>query len=115
MALLLTLIRQWFSLRAALRAENLFLRKQLALFADRKQQQRPRKITPLIRLVMIGLARFFEWRTALVIVKPETFLKWHRSAFRALWRRNSKLGRPALPNNIRELIQCMARKQSNLG
>ena len=31
---------------------------------------------------MIALARFFDWRDALVIVKPETFIKWHRTAFR---------------------------------
>ena len=116
MALLsFNLIRRWFSLRASLVAENLFLRKQLALFADRKQQQRRKKTTPMFRLVMIGLARFFDWRTALVIVKPETFLKWHRAAFRALWRRKSRLGRPPLPRNIRELVRKMASENPSWG
>ena len=35
---------------------------------------------------MIAFARFFDWRDALVVVKPETFIKWHRTAFRMFWR-----------------------------
>ena len=31
---------------------------------------------------MVALAKFFDWREALVIVKPETFVKWHRTAFK---------------------------------
>jgi hypothetical protein len=34
---------------------------------------------------MVQLSRFFEWRTALLVVEPETFRKWHRTAFRASW------------------------------
>ena len=67
--------------RAALVAENLFLRKQLALFRERKA--RARQTTSPFRMVMVALARFFNWRDALVIVKPETFLKWHRAGFRS--------------------------------
>ena len=86
---LFLLIRLFLSSRAALIAETLFLRKQLA--------------------VMVWLCGFFDWREALVIVKPETFLKWHRTAFRAFWRwRSRKRGRPPLPKNLRELIREMA-------
>ena len=95
-------------------AENLFLRKQLALFKERKAK--PRRITRTNRLAMIALSRFFDWREALVIVKPETFLKWHRTAFRMFWRRKSrKRGRPPLPNNIRELIREMDRENPTWG
>jgi putative transposase len=69
---LLTLVRLLFSTRAALVAENLFLRRQLALFQERKTK--PQRITRSSRLVMIALARFFDWREALTVVKPETFL-----------------------------------------
>jgi len=55
-------------------AENLFLRKQLALFQERKV--RPRCSNAAIRALMVLLSKFFDWREALVIVKPETFLKW---------------------------------------
>jgi len=100
---LLTYIRLLFSSRLALVAENPFLRKQLALFQERKS--RPRRTTASFRLAMVALAKFFNWSDALVIVKPETFLGWHRRAFKMLWRWKSlKRGRPALPKNIRELV-----------
>ena len=47
--------------------------------------------------------------------QAETFLKWHRSAFRFLWRRKCRLGRPPLPNNIRGLIQIVARDNPTWG
>jgi putative transposase len=111
---LLTLIRLFLSSRAALVAENLFLRKQLALFQERKAEAR--RTTPMIRAGMVALARFFDWRGALVVVKPETFLKWHRTGFRMFWRRKSrKLGRPPVPKNLRELIGEMDRENPTWG
>ncbi len=60
---------------------------------------------------MVALAKFFNWSDALVIVKPETFLGWHRRAFKMLWRwKSRKRGRPALPKNIRELVRHVARE-----
>ncbi len=104
---LLTLLRLFLIGRAALVAENLFLRKQLALFQER--EVRPRKASASTRLSMLALALFFDWREALVIVKPETFIRWHRTAFRAFWRwKSRKPGRPPLPKNLRELIREMA-------
>jgi putative transposase len=92
----------------------LFLRKQLAFFTERKV--RPRRITTAARLTMIVLARFFDWRDALVIVKPKTFVKWHRSAFRMFWRwKSRKMGRPPLPTNLKELIREMARDNPTWG
>lgn len=65
---------------AALRAENLFLRRQLALYAEREVKARQAKDGT--RLVFILLSRFFAWKDALVIVKPETLIRWHRKRFR---------------------------------
>lgn len=111
---MLTLLRLLAISRSALIAENLFLRKQLAMFRERERKPRPASCTT--RLAMIALARFFDWREALVIVKPETFIKWHRTAFRMFWRwKSRKRGRPALPRNIRELIQEMARENPTWG
>jgi putative transposase len=91
----------------ALIAENLFLRKQLALFQER--QAKSRRITAPLRLAMVALAKLFDWRKALVIVKPATFLKWHRTAFKTFWRwKSRKRGRPPLPENLRELVRRMA-------
>src|SRR5712692_7011640 len=65
---------------------------------------------------MIALARFFDWRGALAIVKPETFIKWYRTAFRLFWRwKSRKRGRPPLPRNIKELIQELARANPTWG
>jgi putative transposase len=51
-----------------------------------------------------------------VIVKPETFLRWHRTAFQMFWRwRSRKRGRPALPDNLRELVRQMARENPTWG
>lgn len=104
---LLTLLRLLLAGRAALVAENLFLRKRLALFQERKV--RPRKASRTTKLSLIVLARLFHWQDALVLVRPETFIRWHRQAFRAFWRwKSRKRGRPSLPRNLRELIREMA-------
>jgi putative transposase len=51
-----------------------------------------------------------------VIVKPETFLGWHRRAFKMLWRwKSRKRGRPALPKKIRELVRHVARENPTWG
>jgi hypothetical protein len=67
------LIQLLFSSRMALIAENLFLRKQFALLKERGRKSR--RSTASIRTTMVLLSRFFDWRQALVIVKPETFIK----------------------------------------
>jgi putative transposase len=107
-------IRLFVSSRIALIAENLFLRKQLALFQER--QAKPRRTAASFRLAMVALAKFFDWRNALVIVKPKTFLKWHRTAFRTFWRwKSRKRGRPPLPKNLRELVRRKAHTNPTWG
>ena len=64
---LLTFIRLFLTSRVALIAENLLLRKQLALFQERKAK--PRRTTASFRLRMVALARFFVWRDALVAIR----------------------------------------------
>ena len=70
--------------RRALAAENLFLRKQLALFQERKVK--PHRADDSTRLMMVILGRLFAWRDALMSVQPDTFIRWHRKGFRLLWR-----------------------------
>src|SRR5215510_16370199 len=62
--------------RSTLAAENLFLRKQLALYQER--QVRPRRATDATRLTMVWLGKLFDWKQALVSVRPGTFIGWHR-------------------------------------
>jgi len=97
----------------ALAAENLFLRKQLALYQER--QVKPRRATNAVRVAMIWLAGWFNWRSALSIVTPETFTRWHRQGFRWFWRRKSKPGRPALPKDLQSLIRRMALENPTWG
>jgi len=93
--------------RRALAAENLFLRKQLALFQERKVK--PHRAHDSTRLIMVILGRMFSWREALVHVKPDTFLRWHRKGFRLFWRWKSRpVGRPRIPKDLRRLIREMA-------
>jgi hypothetical protein len=65
---------------------------------------------------MVGLAKFFDWRDALMIVKPETFAGWQRTAFKMFWRwKSRKPGRPVLPKDLRELVLRMARENATWG
>jgi transposase InsO family protein len=89
-----------------LAAENLFLRKQLALYQER--HVRPQRTTDVTRIAMIWLGRWFEWRQALAVVQPKTFLRWHRQAFCWFWRWKSTPGRPSIPLELQTLIRQMA-------
>lgn len=95
---------------AALAAENLFLRKQLALYQER--HSKPRRATDATRLALAWLGRWFDWRHVLAVVQPATFLPWHRQGFRLFWRWKSQPGRPPTPVDLQALIRHMA--QDNL-
>jgi putative transposase len=100
--------------RSALAAENLFLRKQLALYQER--QVRPGRATDATRLTMVLLGTLFDWKQALVSVRPETFTGWHHQGFKLLWRWKSRpLGRPRIPKDLRLLILTMARDNPTWG
>ena len=93
--------------RAQLAAENLFLRKQLALYLER--QVKPRRADDATRLALVVLARLIDWRQLLTMVKPATLIRWHRKGFRLFWRWKSRpQGRPRLPADLRQLIAEMA-------
>ena len=59
------------------------------------------------------------WKDLLVVVKPETVLRWHRAGFRLFWRLKSTLtakpGRPGLEPEIRDLIRRMALENPTWG
>jgi hypothetical protein len=99
----------WLALRSRvdLAAENLFLRKQLALYLER--QMRPRRADDATRITLVTLSRLLDWRQLLVVVKPKTLIRWHRKGFRLFWRWKSKTpGRPRIPADLRQLIAQMA-------
>jgi hypothetical protein len=94
--------------RAVLAAENLFLRKQLVFYQE--HQTRPRRLTAAARFSLLFWSRFCYWRNALVIVKPETLIGWHRKGFKLFWRWKSRPGRPRIPVELRQLIVEMVRR-----
>ncbi len=99
--------------RTALAAENLFLRKQLALYRER--QVKSRRASDPLRLTLALLACCFAWREALTIVQPATLLRWHREAFRLFWHWRSHPRRPGLPVGLQRLIAAMARDNVTWG
>ena len=92
---------------AQVAAENLFLRKQLALYVER--QVKPRRADDPTRIVLVALSRLIEWRRILTIVKPDTLMRWHRKGFQLFWRWKSRpRGRPRVPADLRRLIAEIA-------
>jgi putative transposase len=102
------------SSHSSLAAENLFLRKQLAFYLERKVK--PRRVDDATRVTLVVLARFLDWRRVLTIVQPDTLVRWHRQGFRLFWRWRSRYrGRPRIPVHLRELIATMARANRTWG
>jgi putative transposase len=95
--------------RAALHLEVLALRHQL-LVLQRSGPRRPRLVRA-DRLLWAWLSHAWAgWRAALVIVKPETVVAWHRQGFRLFWtwRSRRRTGRPPVGADVRALIRKMA-------
>jgi putative transposase len=94
--------------RRGLVLENLALRHQLIVV--QRNVRKPR-IRDRDRILWTLLSRFWkEWRKPLVLVQPETVIRWHREGFRRYWRRKSRgPGRPKVSSEIRDLIRQMCR------
>ena len=87
---------------------ELALRQQLATYAQK--QTRP-VLGPLDRAFWIALFRYWpRWENTLVIVKPDTVIRWHRKGFRLYWRAISKRGpgRPPISAELKALIRRLA-------
>jgi putative transposase len=94
--------------------ENLALREQLGIF----QRSVPRPtIRRQDRLFWVWLQRVWkQWRSALVIVQPETVLDWQRRRFKRQWRqlsRRQNYGRPRTGADVGKLVKMMA--ETNVG
>ncbi|MGH9632728.1 MAG: integrase core domain-containing protein, partial [Bryobacteraceae bacterium] len=104
-------LSSWFRSRAALQLEILALRHQIAVL--QRSVKRP-KLTTADRLLWVWLCSVWhDWRFGVQIIKASTVVGWHRKGFRLFWRwkiRSGKLGRPAVPKEVRELIRTMSRE-----
>ncbi len=85
---------------------ELALRQQLATYAQKQTQP---GLTPLDSAFWVALFRFWSrWKDALVIVKPDAVIRWHRKGFRLYWRSISKRGPGRTP--ISEEVQALIRR-----
>lgn len=101
-----------FRSRAILQLEILALRHQLGVL--QRSVKRP-KLTPADRLLWVWLCRLWpDWRSALIIVQPDTVIAWHREGFRLFWRWKGRCcagpGRPSVPQDVRDLIRRLTRE-----
>jgi putative transposase len=83
--------------------ENALLRQQLIVL--QRQGKRP-TLTWRDRALFVLLAsKLPSWKTALLIVQPDTLLRWHRDLFRRVWRRKSqRKGEPGRPPVAEEIV-----------
>jgi len=111
--LLLAVFRGLWVSRQDLVLENLALRHQLLMCG-----RRPR-VRGADRLLWEALfRRWAGWRGALVVLRPETVVRWHREGWQRYWARKSRpaeLGRPRIPLEARELIARLARENPRWG
>jgi putative transposase len=107
---LLFSVPTFFRPRLALQAEILALRHQL-LVLQRSSRAHKLRLSPADRALWVWLSRLWtEWRSALIVVKPETVIGWHRLGFRLYWRWKSRhpSGRPSVSSEVADLIRRMS-------
>lgn len=113
---LLVFLRALMVRRSVLAVENLALRQQLAVLERTAKRPRLRRRD---RVFWVWLSRLWtDWRSVLVIVQPDTVVRWHREGFRLYWRwksRRHQVGRPQTERELRDLIRRMCRENSTWG
>jgi transposase InsO family protein len=105
----LTVLASLFKSKSRLEAENAALRHQLIVL--RRKVQGPVRLTNNDRLYFVQLYRWFPSALkAIMIIRPETIIRWHRAGFRRYWRWKSRSpgGRPQIDTDLRALIRRMS-------
>ena len=113
--IIVILLRVFLLRCAVLAAEILAIRHQLGVL--QRSVKRPR-LRQRDRILWVWLSQLWAgWRSSLIIVKPETVIRWHRDGFRLYWRWKSrkKPGRPKIDAKIRSLIRRMSRENATWG
>src|SRR5271154_3446891 len=104
--LILGTIRRLLCTRHSLLLENLVLRQQLAVF--KRRHPRP-QLSLTDKLFWIAAHQLWpDWKKFLVVVLPETVVRWHQAGFQLYWRFISRfhgqVGRKRISKEIRDLI-----------
>jgi transposase InsO family protein len=101
-----------FKSKARLAAENLCLRQQLIIL--KRRQARPQLRDADRRFWVLACRWFSEWSETLIVVKPDTVIRWHRKGWKAYWHwrssHSTRIGRKKTEPELRELIRRMARE-----
>jgi hypothetical protein len=106
-----------FRSRRNLLLENLAFRQQLVVMKQR--YPRP-QVSTSDKLFWVILRRLWpEWMHALILVQPETVVRWHRAGFKLYWtwlsQRRVRAGRKCVSKELRELIFRMVAENSTWG
>jgi putative transposase len=117
LGLLIAFSAQFFRSRRDLLLENLALRQQLSVMV-RKQPQR--RLTFPDKIFWTILSRFWSgWKRAILIVQPETVVRWHRAGFKLYWkwlsRHRTRAGRKCVSSELRDLIFRMVAENPTWG
>src|ERR1035438_4376884 len=104
-----------FKTNAQLKLEVLFLTKQFEILQRTNSKIKIKTTDRLFFSLIKNL--FSNWKERMFIVKPETVIKWHRTAFRFYWRWRSKPkgGRPRISKEVINLIKQMATENPKWG
>jgi putative transposase len=106
-----------FRSRGNLVLENFVLRQQLAVL--KRRRQRP-SLNLFDKLFWVAVSRLWsQWKQSLIVVTPESVVRWHRAGFRLYWRVISRvrkpIGRRQTPKEVRELIFRMVAENATWG
>lgn len=107
---ILQFIRNLFISRAQLQIENIYLRKQLEIVTRSSQRIKVKKLDKVF--LILGSKFLRSWKDHLVIVKPETLIRWHRERFKLFWKKKS---RRRVEVETRKLINQLAQENITWG
>jgi hypothetical protein len=101
--------RLLFKSRQSLITENLLLKQQILIL--KRRNKRP-KLKNVDRIILVWISKLWnDWKSAIIIVKPETLIGWHRKGFQLYWKWNSRrAGRPKIDWELIKLIRKLQKE-----
>ena len=101
--------RLLFKSRQSLITENLLLRQQILIL--KRRNKRP-KLKNIDRIILVWISKLWDdWKSAIIIVKPETVIGWHRKGFKLYWKwKSRKAGGPKIDWELIKLIRKLQKE-----
>ncbi|MDR3012718.1 MAG: integrase core domain-containing protein [Chitinispirillales bacterium] len=105
------ILKAIFLPRSILVAENILLRQQLGILKRSTKKATFRNWDRVFFTLITKLCCNYNWKNALLIIKPDTVIRWHRKGFRLYWkwksRRGKKAGRKTIPYELKKMVGQM--------